>query len=97
MHRLTSFGEQLATTSRTRTIAAVARLVRVDSNRLVYARESLAWTQQELADTAGVGRITISNLERGLVQPRMPTLRKIAKALRVKPADLLVRDEGGQA
>jgi len=67
----------------------VAQLVRVDPDRLVYARESLAMTQQELADAAGVGRITVSNIERGLTQPRMPTLKKLAKALRVKPVELL--------
>jgi len=87
MHEVTEFPDSLALQSRT--VRGVAQIVRVDPDRLTYQRELQAMTQQQLATAAGVGRITISNLERGLTQPRMPTLRKIAKALRVKPAELL--------
>jgi transcriptional regulator with XRE-family HTH domain len=64
-------------------------LVRVDPHRMRLARERLALTQLELAKQAGLGYATVSQLERGLVRPRMPTLRKLAKALGVKPAELL--------
>lgn len=53
------------------------------------ARQKAGWTQNELAELAGVARGTVhrlETLERG-GYPR--TLRKLATALRVAPADLM--------
>ena len=49
-------------------------------------------SQEELAHRAGITRLAVSQLERGLVQPRPPTLRKLAEALGIKPASLLVNE-----
>jgi transcriptional regulator with XRE-family HTH domain len=56
---------------------------------LRWYREQEALTQQELAKKAGVTRLTVMLLEQGKQQPRPATTRKLAKALRVKPADLI--------
>jgi transcriptional regulator with XRE-family HTH domain len=52
-----------------------------------------ARSQEELAHAAGISTSTLSRLERGLHQPSLPTLRKIAVALGVSLADLIDADE----
>jgi transcriptional regulator with XRE-family HTH domain len=49
--------------------------------------------QEQLALAAGISTSTLSRIERELYQPRLPTLRKIAKALGVPVADLLDADD----
>lgn len=54
------------------------------------ARRRAALTQGELAEASGVGITTIVRIERGQIEePRVSTLRKLADALDVAPADLL--------
>ena len=45
--------------------------------------------QEDLAHEAGISTSTLSRLERGLHQPSLPTLRKLATALDVSLADLI--------
>jgi transcriptional regulator with XRE-family HTH domain len=61
--------------------------------RLRYWRERRALTQSELADLAGVTRVTITHIESG--QPAaMPSVRKLAAALNVSLDQLTgMRDE----
>jgi len=59
----------------------IGRRVRV--LRLVHAL-----TQQQLADRAGVSRYTVLVLEQGSRPPRPDTVRKVARALGVKPVML---------
>ena len=55
--------------------------------RLREQREKRAFSQQELADRSGVSRTTIIKLEGGRgAWPQ--TVRKLARALKVDPADL---------
>ena len=61
----------------------------VISGRLRPLREREALTQRELADKAGVTQSTVQRLEAGLQEVRPTTLRKLARALGVKPADLV--------
>jgi transcriptional regulator with XRE-family HTH domain len=56
-------------------------------------RRRAAMTQDELAREAGVSGMTLSRIERGESEPRASTLRKLAKALEVKPQDLFEEDE----
>jgi transcriptional regulator with XRE-family HTH domain len=46
-------------------------------------------TAGELAARSGVGRNTISRIERGLVEPQAATLHKLAEALGMSVADLV--------
>ncbi len=53
-------------------------------------RRRAALTQGELADRSGVGITTIVRIERRQIEePRVSTLRKLAKALDVEPSKLL--------
>ena len=51
-------------------------------------RRLKGWTQQELADAAGLALDTISDLERGAREPRPHTMRRIAQALGVRIQDI---------
>ena len=53
------------------------------------AREGLGVSQEELADLAGIHRTYISGVERGVRNPTIVVLEKIAKALKVKSSALL--------
>ncbi len=51
-------------------------------------REERLMTQQDLAGQAGLTLTTISRLENGRTRPRPRTIRVLAKALDVEPAEL---------
>jgi transcriptional regulator with XRE-family HTH domain len=48
-----------------------------------------AMTQAELAEKANVGINTIIRIERNQTEPRPPTIRKLAEALRIDPKELI--------
>lgn len=52
-------------------------------------REKKGWTQEHLADEAGMHFTYIGQIERGLRNPSLVNLKKIASALKVKGGDLL--------
>jgi transcriptional regulator with XRE-family HTH domain len=58
-------------------------------DRLRDLRVRRALTQEELADKADVGTNTVARLERNETEPHMSTLRKLAKALDIDPAELV--------
>ncbi len=59
--------------------------------KLVVVRERRMWTQARLADEAGVSPTTVSGIESGRIsRPHFGTLRKLARALQVKPNELIV-------
>ena len=55
-----------------------------------------ALTQAELAEKAGTTEATVNRLENGLQAPRVSTLRKVAAALGVEPADLIDWEATGE-
>ena len=62
-----------------------------DGDRPIHLRAwrlRRAWSQQDLADAAGVRRATITEVENGKRNPRPSTVRKLAKALGLKPEQL---------
>ena len=61
----------------------------VNVERLKELRTLRAFSQQELADAAGVGRNTISRIERGETGAHGRTLRRLAQALRVDVSELV--------
>jgi len=64
-------------------------------DRIRYLRTRRVLTLQELAAKAGMPRWqTVWEIETGKSRPRPSTLRKIAAALGVEPADLLPADGG---
>jgi DNA-binding XRE family transcriptional regulator len=56
--------------------------------RLRYLRLRAAMTQLELAERSGVARTTIIRLEAGDPDALPPTVKKLAKALKVKTYEL---------
>jgi transcriptional regulator with XRE-family HTH domain len=57
--------------------------------RLREIREARFVTQAELSERTGITEATISRIEHGLQSPRISTIRKLAKALGVEPAELV--------
>ena len=61
--------------------------------RIRHLRETAGLTQETLAHTAGIGRITLVRLENGEQTPRFKTLGAIARALGGSVQELLVEPE----
>jgi transcriptional regulator with XRE-family HTH domain len=59
------------------------------------ARALLDWSQQELADHAGVGIVTIRQLEAGVHEPRRATLDVVRRALEAGGVDFIDENGGG--
>jgi transcriptional regulator with XRE-family HTH domain len=57
--------------------------------RLKDLRIQRALTQEELGEQAGIGKNTVNRLEQDKTDPRPSTLRKLAAALEVDPAELV--------
>ncbi len=57
--------------------------------RLFQLRSQAGMTQVKLAETAGLSIDSIKSIERRTGSPRMESLEKIARALRVDPVELL--------
>ena len=57
--------------------------------RLRKLREARDWSQEELADRAGLHRTYISSVERGVRNPTITVLAKIANAVEIKLSELM--------
>ena len=70
------------------TIGAV--MPQIDGDKLRALREKTFLSHRELAKNAGVSPTTVFNLEAGKVaEAQRRTIRKLAKALEVDPAELV--------
>jgi transcriptional regulator with XRE-family HTH domain len=65
--------------------------VKINGERLRELRRERFLTRGELAEESGVARDHIGRLERGEIpgESRMGTIRKLAAALKVDPAELV--------
>jgi transcriptional regulator with XRE-family HTH domain len=63
-------------------------VVRIGDN-LKRQRIRKALTQEDLAQQAGLTTASVARIERNETEPRMSTLRKLAKALDLDPAELV--------
>ncbi len=62
----------------------------VDGVPLVKAwRQYFHWTQEKLADKAGMNQSALARIESGVVQPREDTLKKLAAAMNLTIEQLL--------
>ena len=57
--------------------------------RVFELRDERGWGQTELARKAGVSQTTIVHVETGQVQPRMATLRRLAKGFGITVEELI--------
>ena len=62
----------------------------VFAQNLRRIRQAKKMSQEELAHRASIDRTYVSSLERGVYNPTIEIVAKIAKALEVEAADLLV-------
>jgi len=62
---------------------------RIDGEKLRALREARLLSHRDLAKRASVSPTTVLNLEAGRVEAQRRTVRKLAQALEVSPADLL--------
>jgi transcriptional regulator with XRE-family HTH domain len=60
-------------------------------------REQHGWTQFELAVKAGVTPSTVSNWERGIFEPKVSQLRKLAELFGVRMDDIELVESRGKA
>ena len=58
-------------------------------NKLAEIRNRRGITQRDLAEKAKINFVTIARIESGIFDPRLSTLRALAKALNVKVVDLI--------
>jgi transcriptional regulator with XRE-family HTH domain len=56
-------------------------------------RQDLGYSQEDLAELAGLHRTYISQLERGLKSPSLKVLFALSKALKLKPHTLIYEME----
>lgn len=59
------------------------------------ARGLLDWGQQKLADEAGVGVVTVRQLEAGTHQPRHATLQVVRRCLEAAGVEFIAENGGG--
>ena len=62
---------------------------KVLANNVRVFRELKGWSQEELAERADVHRTYVSQVERGLRNPTIVIVDRLAKALRLTASDLL--------
>ena len=67
--------------------------MQVDGSKLRRERERRLMTLQDVSEISGVAIATLSRIENGLQQPRIPTVRRLAKALGANPEDFIIWDE----
>ena len=65
--------------------------------RLKEWRERRLLTQRELAAKVGMSAGQVNRIERGIHQPRLSTIRKLAEALGVTPDELAIWDSSVSA
>ena len=68
---------------------ALHPLLRGLGARIRQLRENHGWSQEELADRAGIDRSYMSGIERGVRNPTFLRLASIARAVGVAAKDLI--------
>jgi transcriptional regulator with XRE-family HTH domain len=69
--------------------SARAEMLRVFGERLRELRSARGWTSERLAQESSLTVSSVSNIERGLQEPRLSTLLVLGETLEVKPSVLL--------
>ena len=67
----------------------------ITSEQCRAARGLLAWSQQELAERARLGVVTVHQLEAGVSEPRRATLEVIRRAFEIAGIEFIDENGGG--
>lgn len=73
------------------------QILKVLGKRIANLRKQKGMNQEEFADVSGKMINTISNIERGLSDPKVTTLMSIAKALNISMEELFSENKQEQA
>lgn len=57
--------------------------------RLLQERQAKDWSQQELADRAGLDRKTVNRIENLHFSPSMETFLRLCSAMKVRPQEVI--------
>jgi len=57
--------------------------------RVRELREARDWSLERLGEAADMNGLQVGHIERGASDPKLSTIIKLARALRIPPADLL--------
>ncbi len=66
---------------------------RVVGTNVRTLRKARGWTQEELGEHANVSYKSLGEIERGIVNPSLSSLLKVANALKVQIAELFLNDK----
>ena len=58
--------------------------------RIKFERMKQDWSQEKLAEKAGIGRSTLTSIERNMCSTTLDIVEKLAKALGYEPYELLI-------
>jgi transcriptional regulator with XRE-family HTH domain len=67
----------------------------INSAQCRAGRGLLAWSQQQLADAAGIGVVTVHQLEAGTSEPRRATLEVLKRAFENAGVEFIDENGGG--
>ncbi|MEO6382398.1 MAG: helix-turn-helix domain-containing protein [Nitrobacter sp.] len=67
----------------------------INSAQCRAGRGLLAWSQQQLADVAGIGVVTVHQLEAGTSEPRRATIEVIKRAFENAGVEFIDENGGG--
>ena len=68
------------------------KLETIVQNNIKYYRKELGWSQEKLAEKAGLSKIYLAEIESHRRKPSIPMMEKIAEALCVDAYFLMVKD-----
>jgi len=66
--------------------------LRTIGNKLLTVRKRMGFTQNEVAEAAGLSDRTYADIERGTVNMRTETMLRICKVLHITPDEVLTED-----
>lgn len=67
-------------------------ICKIAGKNVRFARQAAGMSQEELADEAEIDRTYVSGVERGLRNPSIKVMARLARVLRTTPATLLTKD-----
>jgi transcriptional regulator with XRE-family HTH domain len=71
-----------------------ASITKIVGENVRRAREAIGLSQEELGDKAGIDRTYVSGVERGVRNPTVKVLARLAEALETTPDKLLIQNGG---
>jgi transcriptional regulator with XRE-family HTH domain len=68
---------------------------RAFGDRVRHLRRDRGWTQEQLAEAAGMDRSFLADVERGVRNPTLDTIHRLALGLGISPAEFFPPDDVG--